>query len=1206
MLTVATIDAEKGKDYYIKGYYLEETSRWWGKGAAKLKLSGAVEDEKVFQRILNGYSPSGRKKLGSKGIGADTKRRAAVDCTFNAPKSVSLQALVGGDERLLEAHAKAVEKTLQLIEDRYSHTRVRNGHDRLVVNTGNLVVAQFDHIDTREVKADENQPLDTGPDPHLHTHCLIMNMTELRRGVWYSHLNEAIYRHQKHLGMVYQHHLAMEVQKLGYEIEAKGQGQFDLKGFSQEDLQEFSKRRQKILATARNPDSAFDRYAAWEMTRQRKKAIVPYKLRQRWRQEAEALSIEFVVPNEVHQTQEVKVEKQVITERLLTEAISHCAERNVAFNQEELEKFILLEKLPVAIDELVEAIKQHPELIRLAERTGNRYTTQSALLRELATIRLMQQQQGNVSQILSPSITEEVLASISLTDGQRDAISTALTTTDGILAWQGVAGAGKTYALNHFTALAQQQDYVVKGFAPSAEAAKVLESEVGIETHTVARLLHSGNDSISEPNQLWIIDEAGLLSAEAAYQLLKKAEQEQARVLFVGDTRQLSAVEAGNPFKSLQQAGMATAYMDQSLRQKAPHLQEAVDLIAKGEIHSGFELLDKEHCLEEVERDEKVQRIVDDYLAVSPEEREKTLVLAGTNRERLEITQGIREGLRREGRLGEDKTVRQLKRKDLTKVQMKYAHNFDLGDVIVPLKDYKKRQLSKGKRYVVMGKEDDNVILQDDQGNTTTVDLGFEKAAYTQGELAISVGDTLKWTKNNRYLGRRNGQQFKVTAIEEDTATIEYEDGKREQINLLDAQHFDYALVSTTYSSQGKTADKVLISADFTVGKESFYVAVSRVKHDLKLYTENKAELLEKALTSRAKENPLELLRARQKALFKETEADRTEVSSLTPQKSSVSVIESNKNVTDLPQDPPIDAVSWVPSNRKTVKDNDEELMAHSNQISHEESEELTDKSSDLVAKSEIILDHKIETPDDIILSEITESEFVTDAEVINSSNQLDQSVSEPTTISEKADRNLSESLKQLNEHLAKSNQLSDQNQQRLQELAERLKGDKKQKPTTEKKGVKKPAIQKKPTSSPTPKQRVKPSQNKHRPEKKLLPTPSKQQRLADLNNVKAIASLTTLMQFLNIPPRQGWRQFKQPPYMIKASTDYQTIELYSANRRGFILQKKDGRIRGNLNEKDRELIALIEPEIEERLNQVKPKPVQKSQQLSRDNELSL
>ncbi|MDJ0510588.1 MAG: MobF family relaxase [Crocosphaera sp.] len=1204
MLTVATISAEKGKDYYIKGYYLEETSRWWGQGAAKLKLSGAVDDEKVFQRILNGYSPSGRKKLGSKGIAADKNRRAAVDCTFNAPKSVSLQALVGGDERLFDAHAKAVEKTLQLIEDRYSHTRVRNGHDRLVVNTGNLVVAQFDHIESRAVKADENQLKDTGPDPHLHTHCLIMNMTELRRGVWYSHLNEGIYRNQKHLGMVYQHHLAMEVQKLGYEVEAKGQGQFDIKGFSSEDLQEFSKRRQKILATARNPDSARDRHAAWDMTRQRKKEIVPYKLRQRWRQEAEALGIDFVTPNEVSHDQCIK--KRVLNEQHITEAIAHCAERNVAFNQEELEKFILLEKLPVALDELVEAIKQHPELIRLAERTGNRYTTQSALLRELATIRLMQEQQGKVSQILSPSITEDVLAEISLTDGQLQAISTALTTTDGIMAWQGVAGAGKTYALNHLTAISQRAGYTIKGFAPSAEAAKVLENEVGIETHTVARLLHSGNESIPEPNQLWIIDEAGLLSAFAAYQLLNKASQQQARVLFVGDTRQLSAVEAGNPFKSLQQAGMTTAYMDQSLRQKAPHLQEAVDLIAKGEIHSGFELLDKEHCIEEVGRDEKVQRIVEDYLAVSPEERGQTLVLAGTNRERLEITQGIRDGLRREGRLSDDKTVTQLKRKDLTKVMMKYAHNFEIGDVIVPLKNYKKRQLSKGKRYVVMGKDDDNVILQDHQGNTTTVDLSFEKAAYTQGDLAISVGDTLKWTKNNRYLGRRNGQQFKVTGIEGETATIEYEDGQLEQINLKDAQHFDYALVSTTYSSQGKTADKVLISADYTVGKESFYVAVSRVKHDLKLYTDNKAELLEFALTSRAKENPLELLRARQKALFKGTKTDGEEISSLTTQPSSVSVIESNKNVTDLPQDLRVDAVSSVPSHRKPIRDNDEELIDNSNQINNEDLKELTNQSSEFFAQSDLIFHEKNDINNGTIWLEETESETVTDAEVTTPNNQGSQSVSDPTIISEEADTNLNESLKQLNDYLAKYNQISDQNQERLQELAERLKGDHNPKPTTEKRGVKKPAIKKNLLSYPIPKQKVKPSFHKPRPEKKLLLTPSKQQRLADLNNVKAISSLTTLMQFLNIPPRQGWRQFKQPPYLIKASTDYQTIELYSANRRGLILQKKDGRISGNLNEKDRELIALIEPEIDQRLNQVKQKPVKKYQQRSRDNGLTL
>ena len=119
--------------------------------------------------------------------------------------------------------------------------------------------------------------------------------------------------------------------------------------------------------------------------------------------------------------------------------------------------------------------------------------------------------------------------------------------------------------------LARNQGFEVKGFAPSAEAAKVLSDEVGIETNTVASHLLSSRhnrDQNSQAQSIWIIDEAGLLSAQAGYELLRRATQENARIIFVGDTRQLSGIEAGNPFKSLQQRGMTTAYLDQSLRQR--------------------------------------------------------------------------------------------------------------------------------------------------------------------------------------------------------------------------------------------------------------------------------------------------------------------------------------------------------------------------------------------------------------------------------------------------------------------------------------------------------------------------------------------------------------------------------------------------------------------------------------------------------------
>ena len=411
--------------------------------------------------------------------------------------------------------------------------------------------------------------------------------------------------------------------------------------------------------------------------------------------------------------------------------------------------------------------------------------------------------------------------------------------------------------------LARNQGFEVKGYAPSAEAAKVLSDEVGIETNTVASHLLSSvhnRDPSSQAQSIWIIDEAGLMSAQAAYELLQRAIKENARIIFVGDTRQLSGIEAGNPFKSLQQRGMATAYLDQSLRQRTPQLHLAVSLVAQGRIVEGFEQLAEQGCLREVEEGDRIKQMAADYLALSEEERNQTLLLAGTNQERLALTQQIRSGLRAEGRLTGSAQITQLKAKALTKVQLRYAHHYELGDVIVPLKSYVRRGLEKGQSYVLVDQQDDRVTLQDPQGQTMTVDLGFEKVAFSPVTLDIAEGDCMKWTKNERQLGRRNGQRVTVLSIKGNKAVIESEEGKTETIDLTEFQHLDYALVSTTYSSQGKTAERVMIAADETVSQESFYVAVSRVRRHLSIYTSDKEALLAKAMESRAKENALELL----------------------------------------------------------------------------------------------------------------------------------------------------------------------------------------------------------------------------------------------------------------------------------------------------------------------------------------------------------
>ncbi|MHC5748808.1 MAG: AAA family ATPase, partial [Nostoc sp.] len=338
--------------------------------------------------------------------------------------------------------------------------------------------------------------------------------------------------------------------------------------------------------------------------------------------------------------------------------------------------------------------------------------------------------------------------------------------------------------------------------APSSSAAKVLSEELKIQSETVARLLVSEPPPQIEPNQIWIVDEAGLLSAKDAHALLQRATLLKARVILVGDTRQLSAVSAGNPFKSLQQAGIKTAHLNESLRQKDPSLKLAVDLIADGRIEAGFERLEANGSILSIDSFSKIEQIANDYIVGTPEQRLKTLVLAGTNTERLALTQAIRSKLKGEGTLGETATITQLQTKNLSIVQMRFAHNFEIGDVVMPTRDYKRRGLDKGKLYEVVGRTTDKLTLIGDNGQVMDVDTAFEKAVYQSHQIEIAVGDRLQWKKNDRQLGRRNGQEFTVTAIDLNIVQIKYADERTESISLAQAQNLDYALVSTTYSSQ--------------------------------------------------------------------------------------------------------------------------------------------------------------------------------------------------------------------------------------------------------------------------------------------------------------------------------------------------------------------------------------------------------------------
>ncbi len=146
---------EEADDYYAEGG--RAPSAWCGDGAAALGLEGVV-DGGDFKALLEGRLPDGQVMH----RGGEGPRTAGLDLTFSAPKSVSMQALIGGDERLLHAHDEAVMKTLQHIEKSLAAYRSTSGGETAPARSGNITVARFEHDLSREA------------DPQAHTHCVLL------------------------------------------------------------------------------------------------------------------------------------------------------------------------------------------------------------------------------------------------------------------------------------------------------------------------------------------------------------------------------------------------------------------------------------------------------------------------------------------------------------------------------------------------------------------------------------------------------------------------------------------------------------------------------------------------------------------------------------------------------------------------------------------------------------------------------------------------------------------------------------------------------------------------------------------------------------------------------------------------------------------------------------------------------------------------
>lgn len=816
---------ETADDYYSAG---GSPSVWCGQGAAALGLAGAVVPA-VFASLLDGRLPTG-EALHHAAFG----RRGGTDATFSAPKSVSLAALVGGDTRLLEAHRRAVDRALDQAEA-LAACRITAGGRTRSERTGNLLVARFEH------------DLSRACDPQLHSHCVMINATRRPDGQWRALDNESLYRNKMLLGVAYRAELAREVQTLGYGVRVThGDGRFELEHIEDRQLNAFSRRSAAIEAHLKDQGKERDGASAWSkkiaavLTRERKTAVDRELLRQEWRELSEQQGIDHLRP----EVPARPVLGHGAAQAVLAEASSHLSERESVFDRSDLLRAALERGVGiVTLDELETALEEAQQT-GLLIANGERFTTAAAQRRESEILAMEAAGRDACSPIYTAERASLEIRLGVLTDEQRHAALAVLTTRHQVTGIQGRAGVGKTRLLSETTTIATTCGYRVQGLAPSAAAARELAS-TGMHAETISTFSLRAHKGLNTKTLL-VLDEAGMASSRQMHDILAAAQAADCRVLLVGDTAQLAAVEAGAPFAQLQAAGMPTALVGQIQRQRNPQLKAAVEHAVDGRVALAVELLEKE-ITQITSSTERFDRIASDYVALSPAARAQTRVIAGTRYARSEINRRIREGL---GLAGQGENFWLLDRKNLTHSARRSTLSYDVGDVVQAEVDYPSLGLKRGDLAYVAARLDHRILLERKDGAQIALQPAVmtRLSVFVPDERQLAEGDLVRITANDRGRAVVNGDLATVTAIDAEhrMLTLTLTDGREVKFDGTQPLMLDHGYCSTVYGAQGQTCERVLIEADansLTASRATFYVAISRAREAAKIYTDDREML---------------------------------------------------------------------------------------------------------------------------------------------------------------------------------------------------------------------------------------------------------------------------------------------------------------------------------------------------------------------------
>jgi hypothetical protein len=740
--------------------------------------------------------------------------------------------------------------------ERYTQARIGNVH--APETTGKFVAATFEH--------DTARPVEGYAAPQLHTHAVIFNVTERDNGQTRALQPQELFASQRYATSVYRSELAMRLQGLGYELERGKHGQPEIKGYTKEYLEASSPRREQIKDHLREMgiDGAGAAQVAAHRTRDSKELLSPEEVLERHRELAAQYGHQadrVVAEARAHSHRHV-YEPDRTAQQAVTYARDHLFERSAVLGRRDL----LEAALSRGMGETTYAhVRQEFEqrAARGEFRTvdhagaGQQYTTAAMLRMEREIVARMQE--GNQRGVNDPMLVDSHIRVATedrhpeLNASQRQVVEQVFLSREKMVGLDGVAGTGKTTTLAVIREGAEAQGYKVEGFAPTSRAAQKL-ADAGMETSTLQRHLALGAKPDTGERRLYVLDESSLTSTKQMHEFVSRLHPND-RVLLVGDRRQHEAVEAGRPFAQLQDSGMKTVKLEEIVRQKNPELKQVVEQLARGEVREAVQGLERQGRVHEIAgREERIAAIAKEY-AKSPE---GTLVVSPDNRSRAEISLAIHAEMQERGLVSRDehRIEALVPRQNLTGPERTWAARYEFNDVVRYTRASKETGMERGEyaRVKSVDAEKNLLTVIRADGSELTYDPRRQQgvSVYREEPRSFAVGDRIQFTAPANDLKVANRELGTVEAIGQDgQMRLKMDGGRDVQLDSREHPHLDHGYAVTSHSSQGQTAERVLIHVDTELAAKDLlnsrmaYVAVSRGAEDAQLYTNDREKLPE-------------------------------------------------------------------------------------------------------------------------------------------------------------------------------------------------------------------------------------------------------------------------------------------------------------------------------------------------------------------------